>query len=466
MPDIVEIRPQEGMQEDMLSCQADIVLGGGGAGSGKTFAALMKPLYYVFEYPGYNCVFFRRTYKEIKDAGGVWDTSGEIYKYFAKANQSELYWQFENGSRVKFSHMQHEKDKESYASSQIATVIFEELQTFTESQFTFMWSRNRSSCGVKPQILATCNPEEGSWILKYIEWYLDDKGYPVPERYGKVRWFIRQGDELIWADTRIELIEKYGSRCLPKSFAFFPSTVKDNKKLLEVNPEYLGNLQALSAYDRKKLLEGCWYVSRGSGMYFKREWFEFIDVLPNNIVKTVRFWDKGGSVPTPAYPDPDYTAGCKMSKTSDGAYIIEDVVRDRLHPDSVLKMIRNTATRDGVGVNIGIEHEGGSSGKLDAMVHTRNLAGFSVKMYRATRKRDKHSKNTTVKEERAKPVSAQCEAGNVKILRGAWNEDFLSELINFPDPTYHDDQIDALSGAFSMLVTNKVTAKANKEVVI
>lgn len=464
MGEIVEIRPQSGMQEDMLMCPADIILGGGGAGSGKTFAALLKPLYYVFDYPDYTCVFFRRTFKEIKDAGGVWESAEQIYKYFAKSNQSEMFWQFQSGAKVKFSHMQHEKDKESYASSQIATIIFEELQTFTESQFTFMWSRNRSSSGVKPQILATCNPEENSWILKYIKWYLDDKGYPIPERYGKIRWFIRQGDELIWANDRIELIEKYGSRCLPKSFAFFPSTVKDNKKLLDINPEYLGNLQALSAYDRKRLLEGCWYVSKGAGMYFKREWFEVIDTLPSNIVKTVRFWDKGGSVPTPQYDDPDYTVGCKMSKTSDGTYIIEDIRRDRLHPNSLLRLIRNTATQDGVRVSIGIEHEGGSSGKMDAMMHTKNLDGFVIKMYKPTRKRDRHDKNTTVKEERAKPVASQCEAGNVKILRGDWNDDFLSELVNFPNPEYHDDQVDALSGAYAMLSAGIVTAKVNKDV--
>jgi predicted phage terminase large subunit-like protein len=48
------------------------------------------------------------------------------------------------------------------------------------------------------------------------------------------------------------------------------------------------------------------------------------------------------------------------------------------------------------------------------------------------------------------PFSSQCRAGNVKILRGAWNEDLFRTLEGFPDLA-HDDEVDACSGALEML---------------
>jgi predicted phage terminase large subunit-like protein len=59
-------------------------------------------------------------------------------------------------------------------------------------------------------------------------------------------------------------------------------------------------------------------------------------------------------------------------------------------------------------------------------------------------------KTTGPKEVRANPVSSAAEAGNVKLLRGAWIGAFLDELEIFPAGA-HDDQVDAVSGAFEVL---------------
>ena len=48
------------------------------------------------------------------------------------------------------------------------------------------------------------------------------------------------------------------------------------------------------------------------------------------------------------------------------------------------------------------------------------------------------------------PFSSHCRAGNVKILRGLWNEDLFRVLEGFPDLA-HDDEVDACSGALEML---------------
>ena len=85
----------------------------------------------------------------------------------------------------------------------------------------------------------------------------------------------------------------------------------------------------------------------------------------------------------------------------------------------------------------------GSAGKSEAEHFTRMLIGFNVKTSYI-------SKN---KEVRARPVSAQVEAGNIAVLRAPWNEEFFRELENFPDGA-HDDIVDALSGAFNELSGN------------
>jgi len=48
------------------------------------------------------------------------------------------------------------------------------------------------------------------------------------------------------------------------------------------------------------------------------------------------------------------------------------------------------------------------------------------------------------------PFSSQCRVGNVKIVRGLWNEDLFRVLEGFPDLA-HDDEVDACSGALEML---------------
>ena len=70
-------------------------------------------------------------------------------------------------------------------------------------------------------------------------------------------------------------------------------------------------------------------------------------------------------------------------------------------------------------------------------------------------------KTTGSKEMRANPVSSAAEAGNVKLVRGAWINDFLDEIEMFPYGA-HDDQVDATSGAFEMLTTKRKIGAVSK----
>lgn len=274
----VELRAQPGPQERFAACSADIALYGGAAGGGKSYALLFEPLYHAAN-PHFGAVIFRRTCPEITNEGGLWDESFKLYPPVgATPKAGDLSWRFPSGASVSFGHIQYEADVLKWHSSQIALIEFDELTTFTEHQFFYMLSRNRSTCGVRPYIRAGCNPDAASWVSRLVEWWIDPStGLPIPERSGVVRWFVRDGETLRWAATRAELVAKYPD-LLPKSFTFVPARLEDNKKLAEADPNYRANLMALPRVERERLLRGNWLISAAEGEwpadYFGRHlWF-------------------------------------------------------------------------------------------------------------------------------------------------------------------------------------------------
>lgn len=436
------IKPQP-TQEKFLSNPADIVIYGGAAGGGKTYAIIMECLRHINN-PGFRAVIFRRTTAQLTNSGSIFDVMCPIFLRFgAKINRTKLSFTFPSGAVIECSHMQHAKDKYNWQGAQITLIIFEELGQFEYEQFIYLISRNRSTCGIKPYVRATCNPEPDSWLSKFIAYYIGDDGTIDDNKDGAIRYFITQNDEHIWASTKEELIETHGDDCLPKSFSFIKSSVYDNKALLDVDPNYLSNLKALSAYQRKILLEGNWLVKLVSGLLFKREYFEIIDT--NNLPKDLQFvraWDRAGTKPNPANPDPDYTVGLKLGfSPSLKNYYVLDIVRLRDTPAIVRQSILNTAKQDGQQVKIILEQEPGSSGIADVDDIIKMLNGFVAKKV----------KPSTNKVNRADPVSAQAESGNIKLISAAWNDSFLAELENFPDNKFHDDQVDGLSMAYNFI---------------
>ena len=144
-------------------------------------------------------MIFRRVSTQINAEGGLWDTALQMYIPLGVTFKTQPYQiTFPSGAKITFSHLQYEKDVYSYQGSQIPLICFDELTHFTETQFWYMLSRNRSLCGVKPYIRATCNPDVDSWVKVLISWWLDDEGFPIRERSGVVRYFFRKDGEIIW----------------------------------------------------------------------------------------------------------------------------------------------------------------------------------------------------------------------------------------------------------------------------
>mgnify|MGYP003631590529 CR=1 FL=1 len=184
------------------------------------------------------------------------------------------------------------------------------------------------------------------------------------------------------------------------------------------------------------------------GMMFKRSWFQIVDAMPvKGRVSTARFWDCAATEPRPG-KDPDYTVGTKVSKFEDGLYYVEDVVRGRWSPRIVDETIYNTAAMDGRVVKVVEEQEPGASGKSVIANHTQMMAGFDYEG-----KAPSGAKTT-----RWRPFAVQCEAGNVRLKRAEWNQDWLQEMGTVPEAR-HDDQADSVAGAFEKVALGRKKAR-------
>jgi hypothetical protein len=283
------IYPQPGFQLAVLSTPADIAIIGGGAGGGKTYALLIEASRHQYN-AEFGAVVFRRTYPMIMNEGGLWDTSKQLYPLVgAVSREQQLDWKFPSGAGVAFRHLQLERNVQDWQGSQVPLIIFDELTHFTKYQFWYMLSRNRSTCGVRPYIRASCNPDPDSWVAELIAWWIGEDGFPLAERAGVLRYFTRDGEQMVWGDTPEEVIAKAphlfaGDLAMtrPKSFTFIPGSIYENKKLLEVNPEYLGNLMAQDPETRAQLLEGNWKVKVDGLALFEHQ--RLFDLFSNHLL--------------------------------------------------------------------------------------------------------------------------------------------------------------------------------------
>jgi predicted phage terminase large subunit-like protein len=182
------------------------------------------------------------------------------------------------------------------------------------------------------------------------------------------------------------------------------------------------------------------------GGLFKRQWFEgkIIRQAPPG-TRWVRHWDLAATKKATAAR----SAGVKLGKAPDGSFVVGHVAKTQDEGNEVAKLIKATAEVDGKDVEISLPQDPGQAGKVQAKNFIAMLAGWIVRA----------EPETGDKVTRATPFSVQCEAGNVYLIEGDWNSDYLDELCLFPGGSFKD-QVDASSGAFGRLVTRSNGSKA------
>lgn len=425
---------------------------GGAAGGGKSWALLYEPLRHAAN-PDFGAVIFRASMTQIKEQGGLWDASLKLYSYYPGTRpikSPKPYWKFPSGAKVSFRQISRDEDVYDWQGTEIPCIEFDELTHFSEFQFFYMLSRNRSLCGVAPYVRASCNPDADSWVAKFISWWIDqDTGYAIPERSGKIRYMARINEEIIWGDTPEEVVRhaeeaeydvEIGLEDI-KSVSFVASTIYDNQALLKADPSYLSNLKAQSIVERERLLYGNWKIKAARGLFFPRSALPpLLETVPEDVTRWVRGWDLAAT-DTDEGGDPAYTASVLIGKRKDGRYVIADATNHRYKADKVRALVKQTAVADKAQhkrVRIRMSIDPGQAGKEQSQSYIKMLAGFSVSTVR----------ETGSKESRAEPFAAQWQAGNVDVVAGPWTEALLSQYEAFPESKFKD-MVDAGSNAFN-----------------
>lgn len=418
----------------MLSAGSDVVIGGGAAGSGKTFVMILMALCAV-HIPGFSGIIFRRLLPQIGvgKQGTLWAEAVRIYKAVGgRPIPYKRMFEFQTGPKtapatMSFDHLQYESDTETHMGVAYPFIGFEELTHFTAHQFYYLLSRNRlgpGCVGVKPWCFATCNPDPDSFVFDLVKPFLDDNLYPHPEKVLEEKYFVLEGDD--YTPHFVKKGERGANNQPPTSLTFVPALLTDNRILMEADPNYLEKLNSLPKYMRDGLLGGCWGIRRGTSI--------FVDVIPRYAdahevpadLKLIRAWDRG-SARKQVGRDPDMTAGAlgghRIAEDGVREFWVVDVEYFQGNPGDCVRIIRNTADRDGWDVPIYIEEETGSSGK-DAIYFYRNevLRGFDVRSERPT-----GDKGT-----RALGWIEDGVNGRLVFVRGTWNRAVLDAMQAFP----------------------------------
>lgn len=267
-----------------------------------------------------------------------------------------------------------------------------------------------------------------SIALVMTRWHMDDLGGRLLDRQAK-RWRVlklpavagtddplgRAPGEWLWGD------DDYG----------YAADLKDALAEAEENGA-MRDWQALYQQEPRP----------AEGSLFKITQISVVDAAPAGGVSG-RGWDIAATKKL-GTNNPDWTVGIKLHRAQSDQFTVTNVVRLRGGPDEVRAAIVNTAKQDGDGVRISLPQDPGQAGKTQVLFLTRDLTGYRVES----------SPETGDKTTRAAPVSSQVNVGNLSIVKGPWNAAFLDELASFPSGT-HDDQVDALARAFSIVGLNR-----------
>jgi len=330
------------------------LLYGGAAGGGKSQSLLIESLRFA-HIPTYKGIIFRRTYPEIEKS--LVPVAYELFAGRAKPKNKGTEWRFDSGATIYLSHLQYEEDKERHKSAEYDYIAFDELTSFSESQYIYLFSRCRGSDDrVQRRIRSATNPTGPGhgWVK---DRFLDpDLRHDHVTKYGYQEYEYACG----WRDPKNKVHTTFSS--LPDDYhlgsaefsnekyeiyrdtkskldrAFIPALLWGNQILLKSDPDYTKRLMALPDKTQKALLYGSWDLFEGQ---FFSEWNPDEHVvepfeIPPNWRRFVAI-DYGYAAPFCALwfaVDPDGTIFCyrelyaKKMTTADQSQTILDLTQD------------------------------------------------------------------------------------------------------------------------------------------
>ena len=241
-----------------------------------TVMLLMNPMYYINN-PYFDGVIMR---KEKDDLANIVRESNNIYKEKGIYNRSVqlMQWNFFSGAQIKFTYYADTYDDfvDRFQGRQYAYIGVDEITQMEWEKFKYLLTTNRNGAHIRNRFLGTCNPDPESWVRIFIDWWIGEDGYPIPERNGKVRYCFMGGDrpeEITWGNTRKEVYlkvkDKIDDLVSPndpeppeimyiKSVVFVRAELDDNLALITSSPEYKSNLAQQSDEQRERDFKGNW----------------------------------------------------------------------------------------------------------------------------------------------------------------------------------------------------------------
>ena len=238
MPQVDLGTPNE-KQKLFLLAKSKYVGFGGSRGGGKSWAVRVKAILLCLRHPGIKTMIIRKTYPELQENHII--PICKILNCYspnktdrvAVYNDSKKHITFPNGSRILFRYCDNEKDAERFQGTEVDVLFIDEATHQSEEKMKKLTACVRGVNDFPKRIFCTCNPgsEGHAWVKRLFI----DRAFKDNER--------------------------------PEEYEFIQSRVTDNFALMEADPDYVRQLEALPPKLRAAWLDGDWNIF--SGQFFE-----------------------------------------------------------------------------------------------------------------------------------------------------------------------------------------------------
>lgn len=393
----------------LLTCQEAMY--GGAAGPGKSSALLMSALQWV-DTPGYAALILRRSYSDLALPGAIMDRSHlwlqETDAHWSGADKT---WTFPSGATLTFGYLANENDKYRYQSAEFQAICFDELTQFTETQYTYLFSRLRRKADVdvplRMRVASNPGGDGHGWVYERFMPDLTPAAMEHRRKTGRI---------------------------------FIPGRMADNPHIDQA--AYRQSLAELDDVTRRQLEEGLW-VTDPAARPFDREWWRGVNRYESaagaRVVGRYHSYDTA----TKTGQHNAYTALVVGEVTADYRLIIRHVWQDKLMVPHLAEKVRDHAVagnRDDKLQAVIIEDMSSGTGVVQTLgLGDDWLARLLVPFKPA---------NFGDKVQRAQQAALWCKRGCVLLPQPGgdtpWLYDFEKQIFNFPD-TESKDMVDAFS---------------------
>ena len=317
----------------------------------KSFSSLMEALKDI-KNPDFHATILRN---EKDDLQSLVTDSYKLFSQFGTYNksQNDMTWNFNNGGWLKFSYYAgaYQDFKTRFQGRQYAYVCIDEGTQCPYKKFKYLLTNNRNAAHIRNRFWITCNPDPESWVRKFIDWWVNEDGYIIPERDGVIRYCFMDGDtpdSIYWGDTREEVYEQckgiidslwkdsYAElgytklEMFIKSATFIRADVSENIKLISTDASYIANLAQQDEEQRMRDLEANWNWKAAGDDMIKME--DLDEIYDNSIQE--------GDGKRRASADIAFTGGDNFVMWLWEGWHCKDLVVLRLDPKTLVSVVQ------------------------------------------------------------------------------------------------------------------------------